>query len=158
MLSALSSHAPKTLNGKVQCDETEIPAIQGGCRKLNRKPRKRGCDFRRNEKREDKSEGGETSTIQLVTLSSNTHNEIMVPVQTKRLSVKEKNIAIRGRLVWDTILIADKHRSYASFAEQNNIHLYQLLTAQIQSTDCQSLEFTQEAPAQIQDVEKTVSR
>lgn len=82
----------------------------------------------------------------------------MVPVQTKRLSVKEKNIAIRGRLAWDTILIADKHRSYASFAEQNNIHLYQLLTAQIQSTDCQSLEFTQEAPAQIQDVEKTVSR
>lgn len=27
----------------------------------------------------------------------------------------------------------------------------------MQSTDCQSLEFTQEAPAQIQDVEKTVS-
>ena len=25
MLSALSSYAPKTLNGKVQCDETEIP-------------------------------------------------------------------------------------------------------------------------------------
>lgn len=72
-------------------------------------------------------EGGEPSTIQLVTLSSNTHNEIIVPVQTKRLSVKEKNIAIRGRLAWDTILIADKHRSYASFAEQNNIHLYQLL-------------------------------
>lgn len=33
----------------------------------------------------------------------------------------------------------------------------QELTAQIQSVDCQSLEFTQEAPAQIQDVEKTVS-
>ena len=39
MLSALSSYAPKTLNGKVQCDETEIPVNQGGCRKLNRRPR-----------------------------------------------------------------------------------------------------------------------
>ncbi|WP_301886121.1 YhcG family protein [Bacteroides caecimuris] len=39
----------------------------------------------------------------------------------------------------------------------NEGHFTQKLTAQIQSTDCQSLEFTQEAPAQIQDVEKTVS-
>ena len=54
MLSALYSYAPKTLNGKVQCDETEIPVNQKGCRKLNRKPRKRGCGFRRNEKSEDK--------------------------------------------------------------------------------------------------------
>lgn len=39
----------------------------------------------------------------------------------------------------------------------NEGHFTQKLTAQIQPTDCQSLEFTQEAPAQIQDVEKTVS-
>ena len=45
MLSALSSYAPKTLNGKVQCDETEIPQEPKGLPKQNRKPRKRGCDF-----------------------------------------------------------------------------------------------------------------
>lgn len=39
----------------------------------------------------------------------------------------------------------------------NNGQFTQKLTAQIQSTDCQHLEITQEAPAQIQDVEKTVS-
>ena len=39
----------------------------------------------------------------------------------------------------------------------NNGQFTQELTAQIQSTDCQSLEITQEVPAQIQDVEKTVS-
>lgn len=39
----------------------------------------------------------------------------------------------------------------------NNGQFTQELTAQIQSTDCQYLEITQEAPAQIQDVEKTVS-
>lgn len=39
----------------------------------------------------------------------------------------------------------------------NDKRFTQELTAQMQSTDCQSLEFTQEAPAQIQDVEKTVS-
>ena len=39
----------------------------------------------------------------------------------------------------------------------NDKQFMQELTAQMQSTDCQSLEFTQEAPAQIQDVEKTVS-
>lgn len=127
MLAALSSYAPKIVNGKVQCDETEIPVNQKGCRNLNRKPRKRGCDFKRNEKNEGNEEGAEPSTIQLITLSSNTRDEIMVPVQTKRLSVKEINIAIRGRLAWDTILVTDKHRSYASFAEANNIHLCQLL-------------------------------
>lgn len=72
MLTALGTYAPKTLNGKVQCDETEVPVNQKGCRKLNRKARKRGGDFRRNEKSEDNTEGGEPSTIQLVTLSSNT--------------------------------------------------------------------------------------
>lgn len=39
----------------------------------------------------------------------------------------------------------------------NDKQFTQELTAQMQSTDCQSLEFTQEAPAQIQDVAKTVS-
>ena len=39
----------------------------------------------------------------------------------------------------------------------NDKQFAQELTAQIQSADCQSLEFTQETPAQIQDVEKTVS-
>ena len=39
----------------------------------------------------------------------------------------------------------------------NDKQFTQELTAQMQSTDCQSLEFTQEAPAQIQDVERTVS-
>lgn len=39
----------------------------------------------------------------------------------------------------------------------NNGQFTQELTVQIQSADCQSLEFTQEPPAQIQDVEKTVS-
>ena len=39
----------------------------------------------------------------------------------------------------------------------NDKQFTQELTAQMQSTDCQSLEFTQEAPAQIQNVEKTVS-
>ena len=39
----------------------------------------------------------------------------------------------------------------------NNGQFTQELTAQIQSADCQSLEITQEVPAQIQDVEKTVS-
>jgi predicted nuclease of restriction endonuclease-like (RecB) superfamily len=39
----------------------------------------------------------------------------------------------------------------------NNGQFTQELTVQIQSADCQHLEFTQEVPAQIQDVEKTVS-
>ena len=39
----------------------------------------------------------------------------------------------------------------------NDKQFAQELTAQLQSADCQSLEFMQEAPAQIQDVEKTVS-
>jgi len=39
----------------------------------------------------------------------------------------------------------------------NDKQFTQELTAQIQSADCQSLEITQEVPAQFQDVEKTVS-
>lgn len=41
--------------------------------------------------------------------------------------------------------------------EQAQVRLIIAANVQIQSADCQSLEFTQEAPAQIQDVEKTVS-
>lgn len=124
-LSTMTSSAPRKLNGRVQCDETEIPVNEKGSRNLKRKPRKRGNDFRRNEMDE---EGGEPSTIQVVTLSSNTGNNLMVPVRTKRLSAKEIDMAIGDKLAWDTMLITDKHHSYVKFAGRHNIHLRQVLS------------------------------
>ena len=124
-LSQMTASAPNKLNGRVQCDETEIPLNEKGSRSLGRKARKRGGDFRRNQADE---EGGEPSTIQVITLSSNTGANLMVPVQTKRLSAKEIDMAIGGKLAWDTLLITDKHHSYVKFAKRNNIHLRQVLS------------------------------
>ena len=124
-LSVLTANAPKTVIGKVQCDETEVPVSEKSSRHLNRKPRKRGGDFKRNSSDDDDPE---PTTIQVVTLSSNTKENIMVPVMTKRLTATEIDKAIGDRLDWHTILITDKHPSYLLFAQKHNIHLKQVFS------------------------------
>lgn len=102
MLSAIASAAPEQVNGHVQCDETELKFSMKGCHQLKRTPRKRGEDFKRN----DDDESG-TATVQVITLSSNTRKELMIPVITKLLTAVQINKAIRERLAWDTILYTD---------------------------------------------------
>ena len=124
MLSAIASYVPDKVDRHVQCVETEVRVSMKGCRQLKRKPRKRGGDFKRND-----NDDSETSTVQDISLSSNTRKELMIPVITKRWTAVQIKAAIGERLASNTILYTDKHHSYRMFANQNNIHLKQVLSS-----------------------------
>ena len=61
ILSSLSVFTPKELSNEIECDELELALSLKGNRKLIRKPRKRGTDFKRNIGK------GEVTTVQVVT-------------------------------------------------------------------------------------------
>ena len=50
ILSVLSGQAPEKLEGTVECDELELALSNKGDRNLQRKPRHRGTNFKRNTK------------------------------------------------------------------------------------------------------------
>ena len=48
IFSSITSLIPKTLSDVVECDELELALSNKGSRNLEREPRKRGNDFKRN--------------------------------------------------------------------------------------------------------------
>jgi len=113
LLSALNNYTPDKLGNTVECDELELSLSQKGFRHLERKPRKRASDFKRN----DESE--EPTVVQVVTLVERHGEKYLKAVESKRLSTKEISLAIEGKLNDDTTLITDKHPSYKSFAKEH---------------------------------------
>ena len=111
ILSALSQFIPTKLSGQVECDELELALSNKGCKKLERKPRKRGTDFKRNQ-----GKGIET-TVQVVTAIQRNGEKYLKAVQTKRLSKKDIEKVFDGKLAKNTTLITDKHRSYRAFVK-----------------------------------------
>jgi transposase-like protein len=113
ILSSLSGFAPQTLSGVVECDELELALSNKGSRKLERKPRKRGTDFKRNEPSK------ETTVVQVVTAVQRNGEKYLRAVESKRLSSEEITKALDGKLADQTTLITDKHPSYKLFAKEN---------------------------------------
>ena len=60
ILSSLSEFTPVELSEEVECDELELALSEKGNRNLDRKPRKRGTDFKRNQGKE------KITTVQVV--------------------------------------------------------------------------------------------
>jgi transposase-like protein len=113
ILSSLSKYAPESLSGVVECDELELALSNKGERNLNRKPRKRGSDFKRNKASE------EPTVVQVVTAIERKGEKYLRAVESKRLSADEIKAALDGKLADDTTLITDKHPSYGLFAKGN---------------------------------------
>ena len=113
ILSSLSDFTPKTLTGVVECDELELALSNKGSRHLQRKPRKRASDFKRN----DTSE--EATVVQVVTAVERNGERYMKAVESKRLSAEEITRALDGRLTDETTLITDRHPSYKLYAKEN---------------------------------------
>lgn len=113
ILSSLSRLAPVTLSGVVECDELELALSNKGSRGLERKPRKRGTDFKRNEPSK------ETTVVQVVTAVQRDGEKYLRAVESKRLSSQEITKALEGKLTERTTLITDKHPSYRLFAKEN---------------------------------------
>lgn len=113
ILGSLNQYVPETMSGQVECDELELALSNKGDRSLNRKPRKRGNDFKRNQ-------GSETPTVvQVVTAVERKGNKYLKAVESKRLSKEEIAKALDGKLADHATLITDKHPSYKAFAKDN---------------------------------------
>ena len=131
ILSSLSGFAPQTLSGVVECDELELALSNKGFRNLDRKPRKRGTDFKRNEPLK------ETTVVQVVTAVQRNGERYLRAVESKRLSSAEITKALDGKLADQTTLITDKHPSYKLFAKENQLikHRSVLATEHVNKDD-----------------------
>jgi transposase-like protein len=113
ILSSLDQFAPERLSSEVECDELELALSNKGSRDLDRKPRKRGNDFKRNTGKDD------ITVVQVVTAVERGGEKYLKAVESKRLSKDEITKALDGKLDEKATLITDKHRSYKAFAKDN---------------------------------------
>ena len=113
ILSSLAEFVPKQLSSEIECDELELPLNNKGDRNLERVPRKRGNDFKRNQGTE------EVTVVQVVTAVERKGSKYLKPVESKRLSKTEIAKALDGKLKNGSTLITDKHPSYKAFAKDN---------------------------------------
>lgn len=122
ILSALSRHVPEVLSSEVECDELELALNNKGSRELDREPRKRGNDFKRNQ-------GEEVTVVQVVTAVERKGSKYLKAVVSKRLSKEEITKALDGKLADGTTLITDKHPSYKAFTKENPSIKHKVLLA-----------------------------
>jgi transposase-like protein len=113
ILSSLNQFVPEQLSSEVECDELELALNNKGSRDLDRKPRKRGNDFKRNMGKE------ELTVVQVVTAVERKGEKYLKVVASKRLSKKEIAKVLDGKLAGGTTLITDKHPSFKAFAKDN---------------------------------------
>ena len=113
ILSSLDQFVPKTLSEEVECDELELPLNNKGSKTLDREPRKRGSDFKRN------TEDKDITVVQVVTAVERNGNKYLKAVESKRLSKEEIEKVFEGKLSENATLITDKHPSFRAFARDN---------------------------------------
>jgi len=113
ILSSLEQFVPIELSDEVECDELELALSNKGSKELERKPRKRGTDFKRNQNT------SEITTVQVVTAVQRNGDKYLKAVASKRLSKEQIAKVLDGKLAEGTILITDKHHSYKAFAKDN---------------------------------------
>jgi len=113
ILSSLTRLIPEQLSSEVECDELELALSNKGSKSLERSPRKRGSDFKRNQGTE------EVTVVQVVTAVERNGRKYLKAVESKRLSEEEIDKALEGKIAKDTTLITDKHPSYKAFAKAN---------------------------------------
>lgn len=114
ILSSLEYYIPKQLSGVIECDELELPVSEKGNQSLDRPSRKRSGDFKRNDR------SGNATTVQLVSVIQRNGEKFLKAVQTKRLTKKQIQKALDGRIAQNTTLITDKHSSYKAFTKGNS--------------------------------------
>jgi transposase-like protein len=113
ILASLSQYVPEQLSTEVECDELELALSNKGSKSLERSPRKRGTDFKRNQGSD------KVTTVQVVTAVQRNGDKYLKAVASKRLSKQEIKKALDGKLADNTTLITDKHPSYKAFAKDN---------------------------------------
>ena len=113
ILSSLEQFTPKELSSEVECDELELALGHKGSRSLERTPRKRGRDLKRDQGTD------QVTTVQVVTAVQRNGEKYLKVVESKRLRKEEIVKALDGKLADNATLITDKHPSYKAFAKDN---------------------------------------
>lgn len=113
ILGTLDALVPTKLSDEVECDEMELALSHKGTKQLDRKPRKRGSDFKRNPGNE------EVTVVQVITAVERNGDHYFKAVESKRLSEEDIRQALGGKLAKGTTLITDKHSSYKAFAKSH---------------------------------------
>ena len=102
ILSSLQSTLPVKIGGIVECDELQLTESSKGNRKLKRKPRKRGSD----------GHNYSSDKVTIISAISRNKGAIASVIDTKQISSKDAQKALKGRLEKDTVLITDERRAY----------------------------------------------
>lgn len=113
ILSSLSEFVPKKLSEEVECDELELALSEKGNKNLDRKPRKRGTDFKRNQGIE------KVTTVQVIAAVERKGEKYIKAVETKRLSKKDIDKVFENKFEENATLITDKHPSFKAYAKGN---------------------------------------
>ena len=113
ILSSLAQFTPQELTQEIECDELELALNEKGSRDLDRAPRKRSSDFKRNEGKD------KVTTVQVVAAISRNGEKVLTAIQSKRLTKNEIAKVLDGKLADNSTLITDKHPSYKAYASEN---------------------------------------
>jgi transposase-like protein len=113
ILSSLDQFVPEKMSSEIECDEMELALSNKGSRHLDRKPRKRGSDFKRNQGKE------EVTVVQVVTAVERNGKKYLKAVASKRLTKEAITKVFDNKLEDNATLITDKHASYKAFAKEN---------------------------------------
>lgn len=114
ILSSLNDLIPEKLTSEVECDELELALNNKGSKTLDRAPRKRGNDFKRND-------GEKVTVVQVLTALERKGSKYLRAIESKRLSKAEIEKALDGKIAEEATLITDKHPSFRAFVKDNQI-------------------------------------
>ncbi len=114
ILSSLNDLIPEKLTSEVECDELELALNNKGSKTLDRAPRKRGNDFKRND-------GEKVTVVQVLTAIERKGSKYLRAIESKRLSKAEIEKALDGKIAEEATLITDKHPSFRAFVKDNQI-------------------------------------
>lgn len=116
-LSAFNKQQSETkLSGICESDDVYFTFSNKGERNLSRAPRKRGKGIFETKKR-----GISSDKIAVIISSDRKGNKHLQAVKRGRVSAKDIESVLKGKLEPQTILCTDTHRSYIAFAKQHDI-------------------------------------
>jgi transposase-like protein len=113
ILGSLQGLTPSKLGPVVECDEMELRLNNKGERNLKRPARKRSGDFKRNAQTED------ITTVQVLCAIDRQGNRYLKAIESKRLTEEQISLALDGKLMDNSVLITDEHKSFKAFARKN---------------------------------------
>jgi transposase-like protein len=126
ILSALNKLEPNELKGYIQVDEMELPLSEKGNRNLSRQPRKRGNDYKRNNKE------GRIETVQILSAVNDKGDKFFRVVVSKKLTkeLMEKT-GLKERIKENSVVISDKSSTLKSYFKDIPAIKYRPITSSL---------------------------